>query len=451
MVVEPETRNKTESSKTKKPNKKDESVIRSKCKDWSLNIEENSEEKKCFWWNKTYSISIWETNLKTIPQSTDLAAVRKVTDDHVWAAFIQYQITSVYKVCPICREPEQNIDTKLCCYCSSTVHVECSIPAEPENIAWKNGNKGYEKYMVICFDCEDLKDKPKRVFNPEPDNARRAALRALVSSSEYPESSTKELLKLCSEMSKFFGEDGSKTKEVKDEINNQYMEKVRDIVTEYFQPGNTLSLVTKKPIETKCGGIGVVAVEKIPRFTIIGVYPGYPDDLSGEHAGLGRPGPKYSLVDLNCADFYNNVFTELSRTVTPFINEPNTTEKSNTAWIQETCKPEGRLSVMTVRDIEPGEELLIGYGPLYPRSYPYNYDAYAYHLVEGHDDPPCFALWHWSSVDEKDATFVCYVGYNADTQKYSYWETEDEAKEKEKKECEGSSEVNYACVSTKDL
>ena len=186
-------------------------------------------------------------------------------------------------------------------------------------------------------------------------------------------------------------------------------------------------MVVRKPIANKGGGFGVVAVQDIPRFSVVGVYPGYDDPLSGEHAKVGRPGPKYSLVDMNCADYFNRVFGELQKCITPFINEPLPTEQSNCAWIQETTRPEGRLSVMTVCDVKAGQELLIGYGPLYPRDYPYNYDAYAYHLVEGHSDPPCFALWHWKSLDEKESEFVCYVGYDAETDLYHYWETEEEA------------------------
>ena len=88
--------------------------------------------------------------------------------------------------------------------------------------------------------------------------------------------------------------------------------------------------------------------------------------------------------------------------------------------------------MMSVRDIKAGEEILIGYGPLYPRTYEFNYDAYALHQVDGYDDPPCFALWHWTTTEEKDAEFVCYVEYEAEKNSYCYWETEDEAEERKK-------------------
>lgn len=418
-------------SSSNKSKMKDE-VVPTKCVDWSLNNE--SESEKRFWWNKTYSISIWENNL---PLALDAARtadgkvdVSQATDDDVWRGFVEYQIGAVYKVCPICKQPEQNIDLRICCYCASTVHKECSVEAHSENIAWKKSNKGFESHMCICFDCEDLKNQPVRPFIHEPDNARRAVIRALASQAEYPPSLQKELHSLLRQFNDEYGSDGSKSASVPKEKDAQNLNLVQDLVASYFQPKDSASYLTKRPIESKCGGLGVVAVKDIPRFTIIGVYPGYEDPLSGEQAKLGRPGPKYSLVDLNCADFYNNVFCEMGKTFTPFINEPNTNEKSNVAWIQETIKPEGRLSVMTVRDIKEGEEVLIGYGPLYPRTYPYTYDAYAYHQVDDHKN--CFALWHWTSIEEKDANFVCYAGYDDAQDSYSYWETESEAAARKK-------------------
>lgn len=414
--------------------KKDgEEVIPSGGEDWSLNIEDEPSDgegcpKKAFWWNKTYSISIWDTNLKSLPtHKSPPEELMRVNDKMVWRAFIEYQISAVYKLCPICKMPEQNVDLKVCCYCASTVHVECSVAAGAENVAWKPANEGLEKHLRICFECEDVKNRPPVNFVKEPDNARRACIRALASAAEYPASVVKQLKAIRLRCDELYGDDGSNSHAVPKEHNDEIMKEVRTLVASYFQPGRSMQRVIKRPIDSKCGGIGVVAKERIPRFTIIGVYPGYEDPLSGEQAKLGRPGPRYSLVDLNCANYHNDVFTELDYTITPFINEPNPHESSNVAWIQETVRPEGRLSVMSVRDIEEGEELLIGYGPLYPRTYPYAYDAYAYHLVEGHNDPPCFALWHWTSLDEKDAHFVCYAGYDAESDTYTYWETEEEA------------------------
>ena len=399
-------------------NKKDESddkVLPTKCSDWSLN--KDSEGQKLFWWNKVYSISIWTNNMPSLKEPLEEA-----TDTDVWKAFIEYQLAAVYRMCPICALPEGNDDLLICCYCGQTVHRECSVPATVEQCAWKPANAAFNiKLMCACDDCEDVKGKPKRVAQEEPDNARRAARRSLASSAEYPSDVTAEVKEIIAQAElEHSGDQDAK-------LLNQ----LQRALARYFQPTASSPQVKKDRIATKGNGIGIVAVVNIPAFTVVGVYPGYEDPLSGEQAKLGRPSPKYSLVDLNCADFYNKVFAELHLTHTPFINEPNVGERSNTAWIQETPKPEGRLSIMTVRDIAAGEELLIGYGPLYPRDYPHTYDAYAFHIVEGYE-PPCFALWHWPSTEEKDAVFVCYIGYDAAANSYAYWDTEEEEEAKKK-------------------
>lgn len=392
---------------------KDE-VVPTACGDWSLNSD--SETRKMFWWNKTYSISIWNANLNLHPPYS------QINDTDVWRAFLSYQQHAVYKVCSYCKQPEGNDDLMICCYCASSVHNECSVPATPEQIKWKPANNGFEHLLRACPDCEALtgenapRPKPKR----ESDNARRAVKRALRLQSEYPTSVVKKLKNLEEQA------DAPHT-QAEDET---LLALIRDTLLEYFQPGNSSAMVAKANIASKGGGIGVVAKCTIPAFTVVGVYPGYEDPLSGEQVKIGRPSPKYSLVDLNCADYYNQVFTELQTTFTPFVNEPNVGECSNCAWVQEPSKPEGRLSIMTVRHIQPNEELLIGYGPLYPRDYPHAYDAFAFHSVDGYTDPPCLALWHWTSMEEKDSEFVCYIGYDKDTNTYSYWETEDEAREK---------------------
>ena len=43
--------------------------------------------------------------------------------------------------------------------------------------------------------------------------------------------------------------------------------------------------------------------------------------------------------------------------------------------------------MIAVRDIKAGEELLISYGPVYRRTYPFKYDAYALSPVDGYDSP----------------------------------------------------------------
>ena len=407
----------TKSTKTTKSTSSSDKdvVVPTSCTDWSLNDDKGS--KKRFWWNATYSISIWDHHL---PGLTKGVSLQQLNDTDVWRAYLSYQRAAVYRQCTICGAPEGNEDLWLCTYCGGTVHVECSDESTEEMNIWKPANKGFEPYLRCCHACNDVKDAPVRKQVKEEDGVRRAVRRALTIRNEYPPQLTKDLEELEAKCS-------SSTPQEQPML----LASLRSSVASYFQPHQSSSILRKQPIATKAGGLGVVAHVDIPRFTVIGVYPGYEDPLSGEQVKVGRPAPKYSLVDLNCANYYNDVFTELQSAFTPFINEPNVQEKSNTAWIQEPHRPEGRLSVMTVRDIKAGEELLIGYGPMYPRDYPHNYDAYAFHEVEEFKDPPCFALWHWSSVEEKDSAFVCYVGFDKTTQTYSYWETEDEVKQKE--------------------
>lgn len=395
-------------------------VLPTKCDDWSLNKDEGG---KKFWWNKTYNLSIWATSLKT--KGDD--AIQ--TDDTVWKAFVEYQISAVYKMCTWCNGPEGNDDMLVCCYCGNHFHpTTCSKPATAAQMAWKSANAGFEGSLVCCFACDDEESgKEKPTIVKHEDDARRAVKRALTQGDEIPAAQKQQLNRILKafDQKKKAGELTLKDKE-------SMMDQVQRTVATYFQPHETSDMLVRQPIESKCGGWGIVATRDIPPYTIVGVYPGYEDPLSGEQLKLNRPSPKYSLVDLNCADYWNRVFSEFQKCFTPFINEPTPTEKSNTAWIQETTRPEGRLSVMTVRKINAGEELLIGYGPLYPRDYPYNYDAYAYHLLDEYKDheTPCFALWHWKTTEEKDAEFDCYVGYDKETDSYAYWETEEEQKER---------------------
>ena len=378
-------------------------VVPTKCTDWSLNIDHESQKE--FWWNSPHSISIWQSNVK-------VADPPNATDDVVWEAFLRYQASAVYKLCVVCNGPEQNTDCFICSKCGGTAHPDCATPPPKGAVDEKRANRLVKDKLCVCRKCSG-QPAPTKPIDRELPNARRATIRALASSSEYPAALTAQLKALLHRIEK--------------QEPGDHLAECARLVASHFQPKSSSSFVKKEPIASKAGGIGVVAVKAIPRFTVIGVYPGYEDPLSGEQAKCGRPGPRYSLVDLNCADYFNEVFVEFSQCFTPFINEPNENEFSNTAWIQEPHRPEGRLSVMTVRDIAEGEELLIGYGPLYPRTYPHNYDAYAYHHVDNYDDPPCFALWHWTTLEEKDAEFVLYCGYDRKTDTYTYWETEEEA------------------------
>lgn len=386
----------------------DEEVVPTKCEDWSLNMDDASGMR--YWWNATYSLSVWENTLDAGDAVADL------TDTAVWAKYIAFQEASVYKLCPICREPEGNVDMKICCYCSATVHVECSQEAAPAQIIWKAANNGLEKILRVCLECQDV-EYPKKVTSSgkhEPDNARRAAARMLTLQDELPAEAYDEMQELYTKADKVTSASAS------------LMEDVKRATRDFFQSPASVQFLTKGKIATKGGGVGVVAAADIPAFVVVGVYPGYLDELSGEQAKMGRPVPKYALMDLNCANYFNEVFVEFSTTFCPFINEPCEAEVSNCAWIQEPSRPEGRLSIISVMDIKKGDELLIGYGPLYPRDYRYQYDSYAFHPVEGYEDPICYALWHWPSKDENDTKFICYLGYDKASDSYSYWESQDE-------------------------
>lgn len=388
----------------------DEIIVPTKCDDWSLNVDADSGKR--FWWNNTYSISVWETTLNIGEPVAD------IDDDAAWKAFVQFQINYCFKVCGVCKLPEQNEDMFVCCYCGGAVHKECSTEASQEQIAYKPANKIFAKYLRACFQCEAI-DKPVRLVDEKTrpkDNVRRAAHRALSLKDEFPPKLQEEIATI-------------RQLAEKQPDSAELLTHLKKAVVSFFQSNLSLSLLKKGRIASKANGIGVVAAQDIPAFTVIGVYPGYMDALSGEQAKIGRPVPKYALMDLNCADFYNDVFVEFADTFAPFINEPNEAETSNCAWIQEPHRVEGRLSIISVRDIKKDDELLIGYGPLYPRTYPFRYDAYAFHPVEGYENPPCYALWYWPTTEEKDAEFVCYVGYKSAEDKYVYWKTKDEVEQ----------------------
>ncbi|AAZ10371.1 SET domain containing protein, putative [Trypanosoma equiperdum] len=385
-------------------------VVPTRCVDWSLNTD--SESGKLFLWHNIYNISVWSNTLGLSEPYDGL------DDTSVWEAFLQFQISTVYKLCGVCRKPEGNEDLKVCCYCGQAVHKLCSTKAASDQIEWKDANKKFVSHMRVCGSCDGV--EVPAAFTPpvrEAPDARRVVRRALVVRDEYPEEVVRELesleKKACRPHSK--------------EEDDRLLGMVCRAVTRFFQPRNSLHLFAKVRQESK-GGVGVVALKNIPALTIVGVYPGYCDALSGEHAKLGRPTAKYALMDLNCADYFNVVFEEFQSTFTPFINEPGEDERSNCGWIQETKNKDGRLSVMTCRGIRKGEELLIGYGPVYPRSYPYTYDAFTFHQVESKNCAVCFALWHWPTTDAEDAVLECHVGYDSATDSYHLVDIEDDSK-----------------------
>ncbi|CCW70394.1 unnamed protein product [Phytomonas sp. Hart1] len=381
------------------------SLIETSCVFWSLNSTTTSED--LFWWNKTFSVSIWENTLQVIKSKH----ANPITDTDVWEKYIEFQINNVFKICPVCRCPEGNEDMKICCNCGDAVHVECSVDPTPSQIASKPANIKFSKFMRACFQCYEKDPHLGASSRPnELDDLRRITKRVLTLKNELPPSVYEEVLQIAQ-------------KAHPTPNSSELMTQLKCVVQSVYQSKCSLSFLTKMNISSKCGGIGVIAAQDIPQFSIVGVYPGYIDTLSGEQAKLGRPYPKYALMELNCADYHNKVFIEFEETFTPFINEPNETETSNCAWIQETNQMKGRLSIITVKKINKGEELLIGYGPIYARNYPYRYDAYAFHPVEGYTNPYCYVLWHWPTLQKDDAVFMSYVGYLADSDRYVDWDS----------------------------
>ncbi|KPA78403.1 hypothetical protein ABB37_06512 [Leptomonas pyrrhocoris] len=378
-------------------------VVPTACEDWSLNIDNDSMRR--FWWNNTYSITVWEETLNIDKQT------ETISDCDVWTKFIEVQIHCAFKICSVCHCPEESDDMKICCYCGSTVHDNCSEPATYEQIIWKSANLNFKEHMRACFHCQAVEcEEPVPPTSPgQPDNVRRAVRRALTISDEYSPEITKQLQMISAEAEK-------------SPNDASLMAELQKTVLSFFQSRRSLQMFRKERVASKAGGIGVVAAQDIPAFTIIGVYPGYLDFLSGEQGKLGRPTSKYALMEYNCANYFNEVFVEFQDTLTPFINEPNVDEKSNCAWIQEPHRKHGRLSVMCVCDVHEGEELTISYGPIYSRTYPYCYDAYAFHQAEGQAAAPCFYLWHWPTMEESDAKFVCCVAYNAKEDRYALWQ-----------------------------
>ncbi|KAG8344304.1 SET domain [Trypanosoma vivax] len=382
--------------------------IATPCTEWSLN--KDKETSKLFWWNSIYTISVWDSTLGI------KKAHSKLSDTDVWRAFMQFQLDSVFKLCPVCRRPEGCEDMKICCYCGQTVHCVCSSEATSKQLECKEANKYFLPHLRVCHTCLEVPlEQSTLPVTRERCTARRAAQRALAIRDEYPEHLVSELDSILRK--------ATKTNSRRED--ESLVSTLRQLLTCFFQPKGSSSLLTKVPRESKGGGVGVVSASTIPAFTVIGVYPGYLDPMSGEQTKLGRPVAKYALMDLNCADYFNVVFEELQGTFTPYINEPNEDETSNCAWIQETKHKEGRLSVMTTREIKEGEELLIGYGPLYPRTYTFAYDVLTFHRVESDTEAICFALWHWPSTKESDARIDCHIRYDSTDDRYYLWDSED--------------------------
>lgn len=129
-------------------------------------------------------------------------------------------------------------------------------------------------------------------------------------------------------------------------------------------------------------GKGVVALQHVPAWTLVGPYPGrvYTAD---EHQALkekgliddeyavefwsGRPGERIREDRVLNPRARGAFVPRYAEAIAPFVNEPSPSTKPNLVWVWNF--PKHRIEMWTRRDIRPGEELSICYGEYYERSY----------------------------------------------------------------------------------
>eukprot|EP01064_Diplonema_japonicum_P027837 TRINITY_DN4135_c0_g1_i2.p1 TRINITY_DN4135_c0_g1~~TRINITY_DN4135_c0_g1_i2.p1 ORF type:complete len:337 (+),score=30.60 TRINITY_DN4135_c0_g1_i2:197-1207(+) len=293
----------------------------------------------------------------------------------------------------------------VCGTCLKHCHLNCSrhCTMVVDSTLWET----YGPYLKTCVVCKD-ESAPRDGFvegGPTDDQMSAQAALNRLKSVFLPHGTRSRLQAAETQLTNKTASDRSTLKTVS------------AILRDHYCPGKHHTAFQLRASHK--GGHGIFATKFIPALTRVGIYPGYPDPNSADQCLRGRPSPKYALAEFNAADYYNVPFPELMETITPFLNEPGEGEQSNTAWLQETGDPieHGRLSVITVRDIHEGEEVTLSYGPLYPRDYPYAYDAYSFHPAEednGDTIPETFILWYYSSR-EAEAEQKGWVKYESGT------------------------------------
>lgn len=138
--------------------------------------------------------------------------------------------------------------------------------------------------------------------------------------------------------------------------------------------------VRKKKIPGK--GWGVVARRDIPKWTLIGPYPGIvsteeehealklkgvaDDEYAVEFWSSFPGGPISEHMILN-PRFRGRMLSTFRKSITPFVNEPDTRKRPNVAWVWNF--PKHRIEMWTARRVKKGEELTICYGQYYGRKY----------------------------------------------------------------------------------
>eukprot|EP01059_Diplonema_ambulator_P033429 TRINITY_DN697_c0_g1_i1.p1 TRINITY_DN697_c0_g1~~TRINITY_DN697_c0_g1_i1.p1 ORF type:complete len:388 (+),score=32.86 TRINITY_DN697_c0_g1_i1:105-1268(+) len=332
----------------------------------------------------------------------------EANDTQLWLALCERQIREVFKMCSVCAASRETFANPMyiCGTCLKHCHMNCSkhCTMVVDSALWET----YGPYLKSCLVCLD-EATPKEGFvegGPTEDQMSAQAALNRLKSVFLPYDIRNRLQKIESALSP----NGGSSKD---------MALVAAVLRDHYCPGGMHTAFALGP--SYKGGNGIFATRFIPALTRVGIYPGYPDPNSADQCLRGRPSPKYALAEFNAADYYNVPFPELMETITPFLNEPGEGEKSNTAWLQESGEliENGRLSVITVRDIHEGEEVTLSYGPLYPRDYPYAYDAYSFHPADednGDVIPDTFVLWYYAARDA-EAEQKGWVRYEHGTKK----------------------------------
>lgn len=138
--------------------------------------------------------------------------------------------------------------------------------------------------------------------------------------------------------------------------------------------------VRRKKIRGK--GWGVVARRDIPKWTLIGPYPGIvsteehheslkkkgvvDDEYAVEFWSSSPGGPISEHMILN-PRFKGRMLPVFRGCITPFVNEPDTRKRPNVAWVWNF--PKHRIEMWTAKPVKRGEELTICYGQYYGRKY----------------------------------------------------------------------------------
>ena len=328
---------------------------------WS--IHDDGDGQGSYFYNEMLGgYSTWTRHLDLPPD----VIPEEATDTQLWLALCERQIREVFQLCNVCSSSRvfKKDPMFICGTCLKHCHYQCSrgCTMVVDSQLWDT----YGPYLRSCKVCLE-EESPKEGFvegGPSPDQLTASAAANRLKSVCLPHKSRQHLQSV---------EDMIDARTITEKAA---MTRIRQIVADHYCPNGSHKYFELLENREKCGN-GIYASRDIPALTRIGIYPGYPDPNSAEQCARGRLSPKYALAEFNAADYYNVPFVELMDTVTPFLNEPGEHEGSNTAWLQENSSKveNGRLSVLTVRDIKKGEELTLSYGPLYPRDYPYAYDG----------------------------------------------------------------------------